>query len=39
MDINPLISYYTAISAAVILLVLWLVNRNTIQKYVRQTEK
>jgi hypothetical protein len=38
MNISPVISYYTLLSAAVILLVLWLVNVRTVKKYIRQTE-
>jgi hypothetical protein len=39
MYVSPWISYYTVIGAALILLVLWIVNRSTIKKYIRQTEK
>ncbi len=39
MHVSPWLSWYTIIAAAIILLVLWLVNRNTIKKYIRLTEK
>jgi hypothetical protein len=39
MNVSPWISYYTIIAAVLILLVLWIVNRSTINKYIRQTEK
>lgn len=38
MNVSPWISYYTLIVAAVILLVLWVVNVKTIAKYIRRTE-
>jgi cell division protein FtsX len=38
MNISPIISYYTLITAALILLVLWLVNVQTVKKYIKQTE-
>jgi hypothetical protein len=39
MNVSPWISYYTIIAAFIILIVLWIVNRSTINKYIRQTEK
>ncbi len=38
MNISPLVSYFTIIAAAIILLVLWFVNVRTISKYIKQTE-
>ncbi|CAN5797855.1 hypothetical protein BH10BAC2_BH10BAC2_30530 [soil metagenome] len=35
--LNPLLSFATIIAAALILLVLWLVNRMSIQKYIKHT--
>ena len=37
MNVSPWLSLYTAIAAALILLVLWIVNRNTIRKYIGQS--
>jgi hypothetical protein len=39
MNVSPWVSYYTVIAAALILFVLWIVNRSTINKYIRQTER
>ncbi|HEX8332615.1 MAG TPA: FtsX-like permease family protein [Segetibacter sp.] len=39
MDVSPWLSYYTAIAAVLILIVLWIVNTTTISKYIRKTEK
>jgi hypothetical protein len=39
MYINPWISLYTAMTTALILIVLWLVNYTTIKKYIKITEK
>ncbi|WP_207491423.1 FtsX-like permease family protein [Aridibaculum aurantiacum] len=39
MNISPWISYYTVLTAALILLVLWLVNTRTIYKYIKQAEE
>jgi hypothetical protein len=39
MYINPAVSPYTIGSAVLILIVLWLVNKLTIKKYIKQTEK
>lgn len=36
MYVSPWVSYYTLIAAALILVVLWIVNRSTISKYIRQ---
>jgi cell shape-determining protein MreD len=39
MNVSPWISYYTIIADVLILFVLWIVNRSTINKYIRETEK
>jgi hypothetical protein len=39
MMVSSLISYYTIIAALLIIVVLWIVNRTTIKKYIGQTEK
>jgi hypothetical protein len=39
MDVSPWVSYYTAIAALIILLVLWIVNSSSIAKYIKKTEK
>jgi hypothetical protein len=39
MNVSPWVSYYTIIVAVLILFVLWIVNRSTINKYIRETEK
>jgi hypothetical protein len=39
MNVSPWLSIYTLIAAVVILLVLWVVNSNTIRKYIKQTEQ
>lgn len=39
MYVSQWISYYTVLAAVFILIVLWIVNRSTIDKYIRQTEK
>lgn len=39
MYVTQWISYYTAIAALLILFILWIVNRSTIAKYIKQTEK
>ncbi len=38
MGVSPIISIYTIIMAALVLLVLWLVNKQTIKQYIKQTE-
>lgn len=38
MFIKPWLSYYTIIAAALIVIVLWLVNLQTIKKYIKQAE-
>jgi hypothetical protein len=39
MNVSPWLSFYTALAAILILLVLWVVNTTTINKYIRRTEK
>ncbi|GEO10922.1 FtsX-like permease family protein [Segetibacter aerophilus] len=39
MNVSSWVSWYTVVTAAVILIVLWLVNYSTIKKYIKETEK
>lgn len=39
MNVSRWVSWYTIVTAAVILVVLWLVNYSTIKKYIKETEK
>lgn len=39
MNVSPWLSLYTLLAAVLILVVLWLVNSNTIRKYIKQTEQ
>jgi hypothetical protein len=38
MNVSPWLSYYTTLAAILILLVLWIVNTTTINKYIKKTE-